>query len=86
MSIQAIQTHYDGYHFRSRLEARWAVFFNTANKPYSDEQPPPQPKHSKTLAYSYQTYHAGNQSSPLTYSNGKPHETRWSGLHQVAAS
>ncbi|APQ42460.1 hypothetical protein [Pasteurella phage PMP-GADVASU-IND] len=37
MSIQAIQTHYDGYHFRSRLEARWAVFFNTANIPYRYE-------------------------------------------------
>ena len=28
--VSAIQTHYDGFHFRSRLEARWAVFFNTA--------------------------------------------------------
>lgn len=26
--IQAIETCYDGYRFRSRLEARWAVFFN----------------------------------------------------------
>lgn len=26
--MQAIQTHYKGYHFRSRLEARWAVFFD----------------------------------------------------------
>jgi hypothetical protein len=26
--IQAIQTAYKGYHFRSRLEARWAVFFD----------------------------------------------------------
>lgn len=25
--IKAIQTRYKGYHFRSRLEARWAVFF-----------------------------------------------------------
>lgn len=25
--IQAIETHYKGYRFRSRLEARWAVFF-----------------------------------------------------------
>jgi len=24
----AIDTHYDGYHFRSRTEARWAVLFN----------------------------------------------------------
>lgn len=29
MSIQAIETVYKGYHFRSRLEARWAVFFDT---------------------------------------------------------
>lgn len=27
-SIKPIQTHYKGYHFRSRLEARWAVFFD----------------------------------------------------------
>lgn len=26
--IKAIQTAYKGYHFRSRLEARWAVFFD----------------------------------------------------------
>lgn len=26
--IQAIETEYAGYKFRSRLEARWAVFFN----------------------------------------------------------
>src|SRR4051812_47433283 len=28
MNIQAIETHYKGYRFRSRLEARWAVFFS----------------------------------------------------------
>lgn len=27
--IKAIETFYKGYHFRSRLEARWAVFFET---------------------------------------------------------
>jgi hypothetical protein len=27
--IQAIETRYKGYRFRSRLEARWAVFFDT---------------------------------------------------------
>jgi len=27
--IQAIETEYKGYLFRSRLEARWAVFFDT---------------------------------------------------------
>src|SRR6201985_1558548 len=26
--IKAIETRYDGYRFRSRLEARWAVFLN----------------------------------------------------------
>lgn len=28
MEIKAIETKYRGYHFRSRLEARWAVFFD----------------------------------------------------------
>lgn len=28
MTIKAIQTKYKGYHFRSRLEARYAVFFD----------------------------------------------------------
>jgi hypothetical protein len=28
MQIKPIQTRYKGYHFRSRLEARWAVFFD----------------------------------------------------------
>lgn len=28
MTIKAIQTRYAGCHFRSRLEARWAVFFD----------------------------------------------------------
>jgi len=27
-SIRSIETKFQGYHFRSRLEARWAVFFN----------------------------------------------------------
>lgn len=27
-TIPAIQTKYKGYHFRSRLDARWAVFFD----------------------------------------------------------
>jgi hypothetical protein len=27
--IKAIETRYKGYHFRSRLEARWAVFFDS---------------------------------------------------------
>lgn len=29
--IKAIETEYKGYRFRSRLEARWAVFFDTLN-------------------------------------------------------
>lgn len=29
-TIKAIETVYKGYRFRSRLEARWAVFFDTA--------------------------------------------------------
>lgn len=28
MQINAIETRYEGYRFRSRLEARWAVFFD----------------------------------------------------------
>ncbi len=31
MNIQPIQTFYKGYKFRSRLEARWAVFFDALN-------------------------------------------------------
>ncbi|MFZ9850564.1 MAG: hypothetical protein ACO3EF_08330, partial [Vulcanococcus sp.] len=27
-TIKPIQTRYKGFHFRSRLEARWAVFFD----------------------------------------------------------
>ena len=30
MEIKAIETEYKGYKFRSRLEARWAIFFDTA--------------------------------------------------------
>jgi hypothetical protein len=35
--IKPIQTHYNGYHFRSRLEARWAVFFDALNIEYEYE-------------------------------------------------
>lgn len=31
MKIKAIETEYKGYKFRSRLEARWAVFFDEMN-------------------------------------------------------
>jgi hypothetical protein len=34
MKINAIETIYDGYKFRSRLEARWAVFFKEAGIKY----------------------------------------------------
>jgi len=37
MTIKAIETRYNGYHFRSRLEARWAVFFDTAGINYQYE-------------------------------------------------
>lgn len=36
-SIQAFETDYDNYLFRSRLEARWAVFFNALKVPYRYE-------------------------------------------------
>ena len=35
--IKAIQTEYNGIKFRSRLEARWAVFFDTAKIRYEYE-------------------------------------------------
>lgn len=35
--IRAIETHYKGYRFRSRLEARWAVFFDAARIEYEYE-------------------------------------------------
>lgn len=35
--IKAIETIYNGYRFRSRLEARWAVFFDEANIEYEYE-------------------------------------------------
>ena len=37
MTIKAIETEYNGYRFRSRLEARWAVFFDAANIKYEYE-------------------------------------------------
>ena len=36
--MKAIETAYDGYRFRSRLEARWAVFFNTLGISYEYEK------------------------------------------------
>lgn len=35
--IQAITTYYNGYKFRSRLEARWAVFFDAMGITYEYE-------------------------------------------------
>lgn len=35
--IKAIETEYNGYKFRSRLEARWAVFFDALHVPYEYE-------------------------------------------------
>lgn len=37
MTIQPIETSYGGYRFRSRLEARWAVFFDHAGIEYRYE-------------------------------------------------
>jgi len=36
-SVKAIETEYKGYRFRSRLEARWAVFFDAARILYEYE-------------------------------------------------
>lgn len=35
--MKAIETYYNGYRFRSRLEARWAVFFDTLGVRYEYE-------------------------------------------------
>lgn len=35
--VKPIETVYDGYRFRSRLEARWAVFFNAVNAEWEYE-------------------------------------------------
>ena len=32
--MKVLQTKFDGHHFRSRLEARWAVFFKELEIPY----------------------------------------------------
>lgn len=37
-TLKAIETHYKGYRFRSRLEARWAVFFDTLGVRYEYEK------------------------------------------------
>ena len=37
MKLEAIETVYEGYRFRSRLEARWAVFFDACRIPYQYE-------------------------------------------------
>lgn len=36
-TIKPIETHYKGYRFRSRLEARWAIFFDTLGIEYQYE-------------------------------------------------
>ena len=38
MDIKAIETRYKGYRFRSRLEARWAVFFDKISVPWEYEK------------------------------------------------
>jgi hypothetical protein len=35
--MKATETHYKGYRFRSRLEARWAVFFDALSVPWEYE-------------------------------------------------
>lgn len=37
MSIKPIETYYNGYRFRSRLEARWAVFWDALSVKYEYE-------------------------------------------------
>lgn len=38
MTVKAIETRYNGYRFRSRTEARWAVFFDAAGIRYEYEK------------------------------------------------
>ena len=38
MTIKAIETRYNGCRFRSRLEARWAVFFDALGVPWEYEK------------------------------------------------
>ena len=38
MPLKAIETLYKGHRFRSRLEARWAVFFSSLGLPYEYEK------------------------------------------------
>jgi len=38
MQVRAIETVYRGYRFRSRLEARWAVFFDALSVPFEYEK------------------------------------------------
>jgi hypothetical protein len=37
LGLQPIETRYNGYRFRSRLEARWAVFMDVIGVPYEYE-------------------------------------------------
>jgi len=37
-TFKPIETRYNGYHFRSRLEARWALFFDTLGISYEYEK------------------------------------------------
>ena len=37
MGIKAIETKYNGFNFRSRLEARWAIFFDMIGLKYEYE-------------------------------------------------
>jgi hypothetical protein len=38
ITLRAIETRYHGYRFRSRLEARWAVFFDALGVPWEYER------------------------------------------------
>lgn len=49
MTIKPIQTWYNGHHFRSRLEARWAVFFDVLQIPWQYEAQGYETKYGKYL-------------------------------------
>ena len=51
--IKAIETEYNGYKFRSRLEARWAVFFDAAGIKYEYESEGFEVKWNENEVYRY---------------------------------
>ena len=49
--IKAIETKYNGYKFRSRLEAKWAVFFDNAKIKYEYEPEGYEDENGKAISW-----------------------------------